>query len=516
MPASHVEDRLEERVVPAVADCGFELLRSPKHLAAFIEREGGTNPAVAQAERVALPLATHANPPHLVVTKDGHGITCLAAGMAFDVPALNADRVQTYLTQQAEELRLNMAGGRYRADKKFNDATLRQVIIAPWTLDRHGFERLRMLSPLLTEFFSRAVGEQLMWMVGQVGTSKRRRPSDQEALQFWRTLVTASLALMATGLEREMLPWCLLSSGAPDVMLSSRGLWMSVNQPERTLETVESLIRGHLDAGPAERLGVASISGVAPALTGIALRFRHHAAAAVDLLKRIAKTSPDKEHLWEQSARTLDRWRAAESPGLYYWMLMCSPVLLMHVEPEGVDQYLKKIPKNSLEIVSGLYMQGERNIVALAAALHPKLAEQMLLLDPMRHLQTPIPLRPTHLNAGNPLENLRIELWRHALATCFVSPNYCEMYLGPVMTLCPVEALIPGDAPDPLMQPERGVEYVRVRLPGILSGGESPKPITRTGPQVGRNEPCPCGSGKKYKKCCDGKDSGGKPGGPHS
>jgi uncharacterized protein YecA (UPF0149 family) len=24
-------------------------------------------------------------------------------------------------------------------------------------------------------------------------------------------------------------------------------------------------------------------------------------------------------------------------------------------------------------------------------------------------------------------------------------------------------------------------------------------------PKIGRNEPCPCGSGKKYKKCC-GKD----------
>jgi preprotein translocase subunit SecA len=23
----------------------------------------------------------------------------------------------------------------------------------------------------------------------------------------------------------------------------------------------------------------------------------------------------------------------------------------------------------------------------------------------------------------------------------------------------------------------------------------------RTGPRVGRNDPCPCGSGKKYKKC---------------
>lgn len=31
-----------------------------------------------------------------------------------------------------------------------------------------------------------------------------------------------------------------------------------------------------------------------------------------------------------------------------------------------------------------------------------------------------------------------------------------------------------------------------------------PKPKTQRheGPKVGRNDPCPCGSGKKYKKCC--------------
>ena len=27
-------------------------------------------------------------------------------------------------------------------------------------------------------------------------------------------------------------------------------------------------------------------------------------------------------------------------------------------------------------------------------------------------------------------------------------------------------------------------------------------PIRRSLPKVGRNEPCPCGSGKKYKNCC--------------
>jgi hypothetical protein len=29
-----------------------------------------------------------------------------------------------------------------------------------------------------------------------------------------------------------------------------------------------------------------------------------------------------------------------------------------------------------------------------------------------------------------------------------------------------------------------------------------PQPYRRTEPKVGRNDPCPCGSGKKYKKCC--------------
>ncbi len=29
-----------------------------------------------------------------------------------------------------------------------------------------------------------------------------------------------------------------------------------------------------------------------------------------------------------------------------------------------------------------------------------------------------------------------------------------------------------------------------------------PKQARREGPKIGRNDPCPCGSGKKFKKCC--------------
>ena len=34
-----------------------------------------------------------------------------------------------------------------------------------------------------------------------------------------------------------------------------------------------------------------------------------------------------------------------------------------------------------------------------------------------------------------------------------------------------------------------------------VSSGKQ-KPITRPGSKIGRNDPCPCGSGVKYKKCC--------------
>jgi hypothetical protein len=40
--------------------------------------------------------------------------------------------------------------------------------------------------------------------------------------------------------------------------------------------------------------------------------------------------------------------------------------------------------------------------------------------------------------------------------------------------------------------------------PEVLQGGETVKveTVRREEPKVGRNDACPCGSGKKYKKCC--------------
>ena len=40
---------------------------------------------------------------------------------------------------------------------------------------------------------------------------------------------------------------------------------------------------------------------------------------------------------------------------------------------------------------------------------------------------------------------------------------------------------------------------------GTAEAAPKPKPIRNTS-KVGPNDPCPCGSGKKYKKCCMQKD----------
>jgi uncharacterized protein YecA (UPF0149 family) len=32
--------------------------------------------------------------------------------------------------------------------------------------------------------------------------------------------------------------------------------------------------------------------------------------------------------------------------------------------------------------------------------------------------------------------------------------------------------------------------------------GHHPTPIQRAEGKVGRNDPCPCGSGRKFKRCC--------------
>ncbi len=62
-------------------------------------------------------------------------------------------------------------------------------------------------------------------------------------------------------------------------------------------------------------------------------------------------------------------------------------------------------------------------------------------------------------------------------------------------------------APRPARQPRRRPPSALCRsalrpAPPRVGGDDAPvQTVRRDEPKVGRNDPCPCGSGKKYKKC---------------
>ena len=70
--------------------------------------------------------------------------------------------------------------------------------------------------------------------------------------------------------------------------------------------------------------------------------------------------------------------------------------------------------------------------------------------------------------------------------------------------------------PDPTMRPppippEKRVEILQLMIAGLTQiyryfepfrRAVVQMPLRRQGPKVGRNDPCPCGSGRKYKQCC--------------
>jgi len=58
----------------------------------------------------------------------------------------------------------------------------------------------------------------------------------------------------------------------------------------------------------------------------------------------------------------------------------------------------------------------------------------------------------------------------------------------------------PGHAPPPGMGQPAGAPPPGMEIP--QQAAPKPQPIRKDAPKVGRNDPCPCGSGRKYKKCC--------------
>ena len=48
----------------------------------------------------------------------------------------------------------------------------------------------------------------------------------------------------------------------------------------------------------------------------------------------------------------------------------------------------------------------------------------------------------------------------------------------------------------------QGAPHAGAKRPGQPPAKQMPRTVVNSGAKVGRNDPCPCGSGKKFKNCC--------------
>jgi SEC-C motif-containing protein len=68
-----------------------------------------------------------------------------------------------------------------------------------------------------------------------------------------------------------------------------------------------------------------------------------------------------------------------------------------------------------------------------------------------------------------------------------------------------IQADIKNESETPVQAEAESSEHVHG--PDCSHGHQTVQTYVRGGPKVGRNDPCSCGSGKKFKKCCGGSQS---------
>jgi preprotein translocase subunit SecA len=163
--------------------------------------------------------------------------------------------------------------------------------------------------------------------------------------------------------------------------------------------------------------------------------------------------------------------------------------LLARIVEAAHKQYQAKV-----EQVSGEVMHGYERIVMLQT-LDQHWREHLAALD---HLRQGIHLR------GYAQKNPKQEYKREAFELFSNMLDSIKRDVTQILMTVQIRSEADVVAAEPPHAPEN-VQYHHADYEEALAQpenqGEEHKPFVRAGEKVGRNDPCPCGSGKKYKQC---------------
>jgi hypothetical protein len=458
--AVHFLQRIE-RLSPAQADLALTLYREPELVAHVLGRVRLPD----GAERVALALEDAPAGPHVIVTRDGRFITCLGAGMSVsDCPVVSRPQID-HASEKIEAMRETLAAGHHETRR-----LCRRLLQRGSGLSREDFTALAALMPIIgkeligtaldiCEYLKRfhdgyhrhlyrkitpAVRDDLQqhwassWALGHLAAICGERADDVQALCGER-LFQSSVNLMLAGTG--------LSNTTPIVM---RGVWATARAGRLLLaDTRDRLQRART---PVESL----VAGMA--LAAIAMR---HRRAQGEVSKALARYR-----------RSLSATEPADSAdGLAReLMLLLEEQLVDPAQQERLRQAHREMGAHAL--VS--YTEPLPADTPLRCT-RPEDVPEDLALPALMHLHNELPADG------------------QSMVLAMMMLPWLAMATGPALYL-PAQLLDQCKSlfdPEDLAQRLEKYHYTRAGAPPA-----------RAASRPGRNEPCTCGSGKKYKRCC--------------
>jgi hypothetical protein len=451
----HFLERLE-RVTWDETDIALRLYREPPLVRALL----GDASVPESAERLAVALAPGEAPPHVLVTRSGRFITCLGAGMNIgNLPVLPWERVESHL-QRADRDAVRIE----RALTVFREQGARQlahkITDTGARLTREDFQQLAAVEPLIHRPLFRSMVllfDSLRKSMPLIARIKRPRTEVSILRGHWNAVHRLGHLVLLTSHDGRR--------GFADIENAFKGrhdLFRHIYVFMMTLGYVPVALRALWAIGRAGKLAMPSLKRMLldpdretvlhwslPALGLMAVAMRHQRLRAEALGAISVARLP--EHLREDRAGQL---------------------LVQHIHRLVSDEPLNggRGPterQGAARILAGSLMD---ELTGHARRDHADLCLDELAFPRLANFPCDFVLHTEHLRTL--LVGVTTLAARPAEEFYFPAAQVDE---APAFTPEAALALAESYRPD-----------------GPVQAKEKP----------GRNAPCPCGSGKKYKKCC--------------
>ena len=465
----HNEHFLErtERLDFAQMDRAMSLYRDPafvRDLLSFLKLPD-------RQERVALELEHGGNGPYVVVDRRGLLVTCLAVGMApFDARVVRKDEFDSLLVR-AETLRVRQRALAEAIEKEGGANALHERLREGHKVSRETIRALTALTPLqaftwylIALQHGRALDLKRRSLLGR-HAAQIAGPAGLKAfsMELWTHSNLYALAMsdgvssmlkthIPEGLGQGLQSHVIVHMGRAGILgPMMRGIWGLGNIGNEILPDLKQNYRECFDM---PTLQIATF-----ALFGAGMRYRRFRGE----VRRLLEKGPQFQAPFPADER----------------------LALYKTVAQQLAKFLDEPPENAVALVDHfareyVVEQGERLPEGHPARFETKEA-------------VPADWVPSVIY------NLPWLLARHSLGI------QLSVLSAAHLATAPLEQLFLPEAAMPLLQdwePRMGEEQVA----GMVSDRAPKQPIKHAEAKLGRNDPCHCGSGEKYKKCHMGRD----------